>query len=303
MIVMRCGETVQKQQLRKAPHRQFAGTSGVRISDKTSGDRASGGRASGVAGIVRVRQTLDVMNQPLRLASREKHIDDADIDPADLAETMACLRTINRRAGGISSILQQFRAWSANWPKDQPVRILDLCTGSADIPLAIAQWAQDAGFDVRIVAVDHHPGILRVAAEYLEAKPAAGRIQLLQADLFNLPFEPNSFDYVMCSAALHHFPQIRVLTALRIMERLMTRGLLWSDMHRGFWPELCVSLALTGKPAKVRHDGLAAAKSGFTRAEVRDIASRLDMGYLRYQRHFVYRFVLAGERKGAWRLP
>ena len=36
-------------------------------------------------------------------------------------------------------------------PRGQAIRILDVATGSADVPKAILRWASRAGFDVRIV--------------------------------------------------------------------------------------------------------------------------------------------------------
>src|SRR3712207_8990927 len=40
--------------------------------------------------------------------------------------------------------------------RGERIRIIDLATGSADIPRAILRWADRRGFDVRIVGVDRH---------------------------------------------------------------------------------------------------------------------------------------------------
>src|SRR3954471_15929070 len=39
-------------------------------------------------------------------------------------------------------------------PKEEPVTILDLATGSADIPQAMCRWGASEGFDIRFVATD-----------------------------------------------------------------------------------------------------------------------------------------------------
>lgn len=243
------------------------------------------------------------MTWPTQRKRSQKHIEAHDIDDAVLHETLNCLVTMNRRAQGVSSILAHFKAWSVNWPKDQPVRIVDLCCGSADIPLEIAKWATEAGFDVRIVAADSHPKVLAFARQHLAGNDAGVKIQLMQANLFDLPFEANSFDYCICSMALHQLPDISLLTALRIMERLAKRGMVWSDMLRGFRPRMCVRLAMLGRPSAVRDDAMAAVDAGFSRAEVIEIARRLELGVLSFRQHFIYRFTLAGEWKAAWTLP
>src|SRR5438045_4777828 len=50
-------------------------------------------------------------------------------------------------------------------PRERPVRVLDLATGSADIPQAICRWADEAGYTVSFVATDISEPIVRVARE------------------------------------------------------------------------------------------------------------------------------------------
>jgi len=47
----------------------------------------------------------------------------------------------------------------------KPLNILDLGTGAADIPRAIAAWARKRQLPVTITAVDRNPEILQLARE------------------------------------------------------------------------------------------------------------------------------------------
>jgi ubiquinone/menaquinone biosynthesis C-methylase UbiE len=85
--------------------------------------------------------------------------------------------------------------------------ILDLGTGTADIPVRMLQ--RDA--HVRIVAVDLAAEMLRLAAKKLETAGVAGRCRLVHVDAKALPLPPRSFDMVMSNSTAHHLPEPLVL--------------------------------------------------------------------------------------------
>lgn len=240
-----------------------------------------------------------------------EQMDAPEVDAAQLAGALGFLRGLNRLTGGVSAVLRRLQKWSASWPQDRPVTFLDVATGSADIPLAVRRWGLARGLDVRITAIDFHQTTLDLARDLVagasERDPRVGEgITLVQADALKLMerFAPASFDYVHSSLFLHHLPDIEAMTVLRIMERLSRRGLIWSDLHRSALHREAVSLLVCWAPAIVRHDGRVSVEAGFTRREVVELARKLDLRWARYARPPLwYRFVLAGERPGAWTLP
>jgi len=95
--------------------------------------------------------------------------------------------------------------------------VLDAGVGTGFAALAIAQRV---GFAGRVVGVDLSPGMLEQARA--AAEQAGLRIDLVEADATNLPaFEANTFDAVVCSAALLYMPVDR---ALREWHRLIVPG-------------------------------------------------------------------------------
>jgi Methyltransferase domain len=230
-----------------------------------------------------------------RRCRRAELMDDPGVERGQLDRSLRFIRGVNRRLGGTGAALGHLRRWSAGWPADRTVTILDVGTGSADIPLAIARWARQAGRDVRITAVDAHPTTLALARELVGDRP---EIELVEADARRLMdrYAPGEFDYAHAGMFLHHLEDIEVLTVLRIMDRLTTRGLIWNDLLRGpVWKVLVRLLAAAG-PRIVRHDAIASVEAGFTRPEVLDIAQRVGLARPQYHRHLFGRFTLTSDK-------
>ena len=85
-----------------------------------------------------------------RLAGAQELMDGEDLDAAEVDEALRTLGTINRLWGGhllmrreLASVLPGVRG---------PVRILDVATGWADMPRALARWARHQGLPVEIVS-------------------------------------------------------------------------------------------------------------------------------------------------------
>ncbi len=227
-------------------------------------------------------------------------MDDPDVDEAELARSLQFIRRFNQRLGGTSAVLAHLRNWAKSWPSDKTMRILDVGTGSADIPLAIASWAQRSKINVQITGVDVHAKTLAAARAFVGDIPD---ITLEQADALKLMdhYQPGSFDYAHAGLFLHHLEDVDVLTTLRIMDRLTTHGLIWNDLIRGFWARIGVRLLTlpgTGIPAMARHDARVSVEAGFTREEVMKFATRVGLPAVAYRQYNFHRFTLTSTKPG-----
>jgi len=239
----------------------------------------------------------------MRRALTPELMDEPGTSRADLDVSLRFIRFVNRRLGGTASLLRCLRAWSRRWPRDRPVTLLDLGTGSADIPVAARKWAREAGFDLRITAVDAHATTLDLAREHVERAGEADGIELVEADALRLAdrYRDGEFDYVHAGMFLHHFPEIEVLTLLRIMDRLARAGIVWNDLLRTRLAMAGIHVLTWGQPDIVQHDARVSVRKGFTMREVRDYRTRLDLRYAKARMSILgQRFTLAGERPGAW---
>jgi ubiquinone/menaquinone biosynthesis C-methylase UbiE len=116
--------------------------------------------------------------------------------------------------------------------------VLDVGTGTARIPILIAERLPDVG----IAAVDLSAEMLKLAAAHLRAARLEARISLHLADAKNLPFPAATFDAVISNSIVHHIPE--PVTVLREMARVAKPGaaLLIRDLLRPDTPEAADAL-------------------------------------------------------------
>jgi SAM-dependent methyltransferase len=229
------------------------------------------------------------------LAQRRREpewMDEPDIDPALLRRSLGFIRRINALLGYTRATLHHLDRFSRGWRPGERIRIIDLATGSADIPRAILRWADRRGFDVQIVGVDRHP----VTAAAAGAGAADPRLRIVQADVFDLPFDPGSFDYALTAMFLHHLDDDAIVEVLRRMDALATRGILVADLLRHYRAYAWITLFTALANPMVRHDAKVSVAQALTKGEVLRLRDRAAIKYVRYYGHFGHRFVLAGQK-------
>ncbi|MEM7756351.1 MAG: methyltransferase domain-containing protein [Planctomycetota bacterium] len=228
-------------------------------------------------------------------------MDDPAIDREQLDRALGYIRAINRRLGGVSALLRHLQLWSLRWPKDRRITMLDLGTGSADLPVAARNWAVQNGFDLWITGVDNHAGTLDAARRH--AADTEG-VDLVEADALTIgdTYGPGSFDYVHAGLFLHHMPSDEeVVRVLSMMHRLARAGIVWNDLVRTRLGMVAINMMTVGQPEMIKHDARVSVRAGFTRREARLLAEQAGIDYASYRwRVFTHRFTIAGERPGAW---
>lgn len=228
-------------------------------------------------------------------------IDDPATPTERLEYLLRCVRTVNRRMGGISMLLDSLKAWSSRWPRDREITLLDIGTGSGDIPLAAVEWAERAGFRLRAVGIDASPRVLDVARRLCRHRSDVEFVELDAMSLLGAtsPYGPESFDYVHAGMFVHHLDDDTVPRMLRAMNEVARAGIIWNDLIRTIRGYAVTWLATIGQP--IRHDCLASLRAGFNEREALDLALRAGIDYARYrERYNVQRFSVAGEKKEAW---
>jgi len=176
-----------------------------------------------------------------------------------------------------------------------PVRILDVATGAADIPRAIAAWARGRGRRVEIVALDLGWSVLQYARRTIEGYP---EIVLVRADARRLPFPRDAFDFVIATEFLHHLEDEEILPFLQRLAELAREAFLINDLRRhpvAYYGFRAFS-RLFLRSRLVRHDGPISILRGFTVREGEALRRRLGLRAFSLHRHFPYRLVLIGER-------
>lgn len=230
------------------------------------------------------------------LSSRQRQaewMDAPDADPRQLRQSLAYIRRINWLMGYDRLIVHYLRGFSARWKPGETIRILDVATGSADIPRAILRWASRRGFEVRVVGIDLSPQVVAAARETAEAER---RLQIVAGDAMRLPFEDGSFDYAVTSMFLHHLDEGDAIKALAEMGRVARRGIIASDLLRLQRSYAFITLATLLANPMVKHDARVSIAQAFSKKEIMALRDQAGVKFARYFQHLAHRFALAGEK-------
>ncbi len=231
---------------------------------------------------------------PQRPVHLREFMDEPDILPRDLQSNLRFIRWVNRRLGGTRAVLNHLRAWSVRWPRSgRPIRIVDVATGSADIPEAILTWSSRHGLNVEILALDIHAGTLAIARSWCRARP---NLVFLQADALHLPFADESVDYAISSMFLHHLTDIQAASVVAQLVRISRRGVIVNDLLRDHHALLWVKLMTLFASRTIKYDARLSIRKGWTMPEAAGWATAAHAPWLTCRQHLFARFTLTGER-------
>jgi SAM-dependent methyltransferase len=229
--------------------------------------------------------------------SYEKEMMDLPNSPPELLEgELANLRIFNRYLGGYrgveSTLAELVRERSLTH-----LSLLDVGTGSADIPRRIVRWCKRRTIGVSIVALDLDPITVQLAAK---RERHCSEIVVIRGDAANPPFAPGSFDVVLASQFLHHFSEDKVVALLKNWSQLARRAVIVSDLVRHplayYGVRLLTRLFTTN--VMTLTDAPLSIKRAFTLSEWRELCRRAAPDEFRLMTIFPFRVVarLGGSR-------
>lgn len=221
---------------------------------------------------------LELMDQPQSVS-------------AELKSDLRNLRQLNHYFGSYNLVRWFLKRWIK--PGDN-LRVLDLATGSGDIPRLIVDYARKVGASVKVDALDRQTATLDVARALSGGYP---EISFVMADVF--AWEPQTpYDIVLCSLALHHFSEKDAVRVLRCMREWSRRFVLVADLCRGLFGVVGVYLltAVIFRNPMTRHDGRLSIARSFSFGEMAELARKA--GWANFG-HKKFRF----SRQAIWREP
>ena len=207
---------------------------------------------------------------------------------AELERDLERLRQLNRWFGSHHLVSTFMRHWIMPGAK---MRVVDLATGSGDIPRLLVDHARRIDAQIEIDAVDRQRATLEIArrlsAGYPEISYQAANI--LEWDC------AQSYDIALCSLVLHHFSDDDAVKILRRCRALSQKFVLVADLRRGFLLRAGVHLltALIFREPMTRFDARLSAERAFSFAEMRELA--VQAGWENF-RHKKFRFA----RQALW---
>ncbi len=185
----------------------------------------------------------------------------------ELVSDLRNLRALNRYFGSYRLVRHFLRRWLR---PNEPQRVLDLATGSGDIPRLVVEFARKIGTKVQVDAVDFQESTIAIA------RGLSGRFPEITYHCANIHVfaaaEP--YDIVLFSLALHHFDEAEGVALLRRCRELSRGSVLVADLRRGWLAKIGVDLltATIFREAMTRNDARVSAARAFSFRELDQLA-------------------------------
>lgn len=238
---------------------------------------------------------------PMPLRMRElvaERMDDPALPAADHDRALAGLARLNALARSAAlvwpAVRDELRIARA---EGRVASVLDVATGSGDIPAALGRLARREGLEARWIAVDASAHALARARR--RAEESGLRLECLQADATQpLPVQA---EVVICSLFVHHLSHRQAVSALGSMAAAATRRLAVSDLRRSV-PGLALAWAASralSRSSVVHFDATASVRGALSERELAGIALEAGLSGATVRRAWPQRMVLEWRPQGS----
>ena len=220
-------------------------------------------------------------------AQKSEYLDRQDCDPALAVASYRFMEKANRYFGGIHLVRRFIASETRTHTRSAPVRILDIGSGSCDIPIAISTWARKHDIPVHITCLEPSNYAVSIAREACD-RSGERSLAVVQEDIFS--HEPDQpYDYAIASMCFHHFDDKDIVTLLRRLRTYVQRAILINDLHRTLpaWLGTCVVSVFS--PTGVKHDSRLSIRRGFKISELRELLQQVDGATVSVKPAWLYR--------------
>jgi ubiquinone/menaquinone biosynthesis C-methylase UbiE len=199
--------------------------------------------------------------------------------PAEVQQTLADLRRINRWFGGISTtrhMLEKVIARGISQDHTQ-LTLLDVGAGSGDVSQTAAREIRPPA-QIRVTLMDRMPAHL--------PRNGTGTVA---GDALALPFLDSSFDLVTCSLLIHHLEREQIVQFVNQALRVARVAVLLNDLRR---EPLHLALLYAAYPLFARltvHDGIASVRRAYTPQELKSILRNTLAAAVEMESRYLYR--------------
>jgi hypothetical protein len=238
-------------------------------------------------------------------------MDGTDFSPTLAEQSFRFIELVNRFFGGVRTVQRFIMTEAVRMPLGKPLRILDIGSGSCDIPIAICRWAQKYRINIRFTCIENGRQALTIACKNI--RQVAWRrgfraqwlripkdkktstlqtpthqnktetdawnedlpITLVAEDIFShQPAEP--YDCAVGSMFFHHLTDRRVLDLIDHLQGFVQNRLLINDLHRSLPGYLGCLLLVWPLSAEVSHDALLSIRKSFRVSELQNLLSSIN---------------------------
>jgi hypothetical protein len=207
-------------------------------------------------------------------ADAMEFLDSADIDETLALQSYRFMAVVNKYFGG-TAVMRDFILDEASRKKSAPLKILDIGSGSCDIPAAVCKWAKAKGFDIEFTCVEPSGYAAKAAKQNIMQYQ---NIKLVREDIFS--YQPTEeYDCATGSLFFHHLTDEQITELIERLRTFGCRSILINDLHRSLSCYIGCLLASMFVPAGVRHDALLSIRKGFKTVELKELLGKIPQAH------------------------
>ncbi len=213
---------------------------------------------------------------------------DGPVDESgELERNLAEIEFANRWLGGIAPIVREIRRCGAR-------TILDVGSGSGDVPQALVADGRRRGIEIRATCLDRSDAMLAIARRRTAGEE---RLTFVRGDGERLPFGDDAFDVVTCTLALHHFEPPAARELLREMRRVARLTPIVGDLARSrvAFAATWLYARVTSRNRFTRHDAPLSVRRSYEPGEALTLARDAGWRSPRVRREPFFRMTLVDD--------
>ncbi len=193
---------------------------------------------------------------------------DGPLDPDTLAGNLRDLKRVNAHLGGARLSLDAILPFGRGASGHALLRLLDVGTGAADIPLSLVRHTAKRKPRLEITATDVRPEIVAFAEQTVRGTDITVRLGHIEDEA------DASFDIVHASMVVHHLEPVAAGELLTHMRRVARVAVVINDLDRG-WRWLIGAWLMTRlftRNRYTRHDAPLSVHRAYSADELVDVA-------------------------------
>jgi 2-polyprenyl-3-methyl-5-hydroxy-6-metoxy-1,4-benzoquinol methylase len=205
---------------------------------------------------------------PLFLSKRNIHsseqMDAPNCDPKELENTYHQFSTINALISQWRKIyVQQIRPHAH---ENKTLTILDIGFGGGDIPIKLAEWADEDGINIEITAIDPD----KRAFDFAQKLDHPENVRFLNCSIGELDAGTQKFDFVISNHVLHHLNHEQLVEMLVLSKKLSEKAVIFNDGRRSDAAYLLFNIFSRPvfRSSFITQDGLTSIKRSYTYDEL-----------------------------------
>jgi SAM-dependent methyltransferase len=233
------------------------------------------------------------MHTKFKYRSNEKELlDETNISKILLFKNLGELDILNRHTGGHAITLKGLKKLVTDHTKTY--HIVDLGCGSGDSLRAIADWARENNFSVKLTGIDMNANVIEFLREHCGAYP---EISGITGDYQEFLDENTSVDIVLCSLFCHHLNENELIKLFTYFREKVTTGFVINDLQRNwmaYYSAWFFTRILNGTTL-AKNDGPVSVLRGFKVSELEHLLEKANIENYIIQKKRLFRLLVIGK--------